>query len=45
MDWAETTARRDKKHLSIGIWCDLHWRFYGKFILLGYYKEDVTPVH
>ena len=24
MDWAETTARRDKKHLSLGIWCDLY---------------------
>ena len=21
MDWAKTTARRDKKHLSFGIWC------------------------
>ena len=21
MDWANTTARRDKKHLSFGIWC------------------------
>ena len=21
MDWAETTARRDEKHLSFGIWC------------------------
>ena len=24
MDWAKTTARRDKKHLSFGIWCDLY---------------------
>ena len=23
MDWAETTARRDEKHLSFGIWCVL----------------------
>ena len=23
MDWAKTTAKGDKKHLSIGIWCDL----------------------
>ena len=29
MDWAETTARRDKKHLSFGIWSELYWRFYG----------------
>ena len=21
MDWAKTTARRDKKHLSLGNWC------------------------
>ena len=21
MDWAETTARQDKKHFSLGIWC------------------------
>ena len=31
MDWAKTTARGDKKHLSFGIWCDLYWRFYCKF--------------
>ena len=29
MDWAETTARRDKRHLRLGIWCDLYKRFYG----------------
>ena len=23
MDWAKTTARRDEKHLSLGIWCVL----------------------
>ena len=34
MDWAKTTARRYKKHLSFGIWCDLYQRFYG--IWLGY---------
>ena len=28
MDWAKKTARRDKKHLSFGIWCDLYKRFY-----------------
>ena len=27
MDWAKTTARRDKKHLSFGILCDLYKRF------------------
>ena len=27
MDWAKTTARGDKKHLSFGIWCELYWRF------------------
>ena len=29
MDWARTIARRYKKHLSFGIWCDLYQRFYG----------------
>ena len=24
MYWAKTTARRDEKHLSFGIWCDLY---------------------
>ena len=24
MDWAKTTARGDKKHLSFWIWCDLY---------------------
>ena len=31
MDWAKTTARGYKKHLSFGIWCDLYKRFYGMF--------------
>ena len=26
-DWAKTTARRDKKHLSFRIWCNLYWKF------------------
>ena len=29
MDWAKTTARWDKKHLSFGIWCTLYQRFDG----------------
>ena len=29
MDWAKTTARGYKKHLSCGIWCDLYKRFDG----------------
>ena len=33
MDWAKTTARGYKKHLSLGIWCDLHQRFYGSTIV------------
>ena len=32
MDWAKTTAKGDKKHLSFGIWCDLYWRFYGSML-------------
>ena len=27
MDWAKTTARQDKNHLSFGIWCTLYQRF------------------
>ena len=29
LDWAKTIARRDEKHLSLGIWCVLYSRFYG----------------
>ena len=29
MDWTKATARRDEKHLSFGIWCNLYYRFYG----------------
>ena len=32
MDWAKTTARRYKKHLRFGIWCDLYQRFYGNCV-------------
>ena len=24
LDWAKTIAKRDEKHLSFGIWCDLY---------------------
>ena len=34
MDWAKTTARGDKKHLSFGFWCDLYQRFYGNVFFL-----------
>ena len=27
MDWTKTTARRNQKHLSFGIWCDLYKMF------------------
>ena len=30
MYWVETTPRWDENHLSFGIWCSLHYRFYGK---------------
>ena len=33
MDWAKKTARQDKKHLSVGIWCDLYQRFDSVFLL------------
>ena len=29
LDWAKPIARRDEKHLTLGIWCVLYWRFYG----------------
>ena len=29
MDWSKTTARRDQKHLSFGIWCALYYRVDG----------------
>ena len=29
MDWANTTAGRDKKHFSFGIWCGIYERFDG----------------
>ena len=29
MDWVKITARGDKKHLSLGVWCDLYKWFYG----------------
>ena len=34
MDWAKTTARRDKKHLKFGIWCILYKRFDSKSVYL-----------
>ena len=33
MDWADTTARWNKNHLSFGIWCVLYKRFYGNAVL------------
>ena len=32
-DWEKTTVRRNEKHLSYGIWCDLYKRFDGIFSL------------
>ena len=48
MDWAKTTARGDKKHLSFGISCDLYWRFYGSVApnirhAIAYINGD--PIH
>ena len=31
MHWAKTPARGYKKHLNFLIWCDLYWRFYGRY--------------
>ena len=31
MNWAKTTATRDKNHLRFGIWCILYQRHYGTF--------------
>ena len=38
MDWAKTTARRDDKQLSFGIWCALYQRFAGNNV-------EELPVH
>ena len=46
MDWAKTTARWSKKHLSFVIWCDLYQRFYGmndKLVLVLHEKEVQLP--
>ena len=36
MDWAKTTARGYKKHLSFGIWCNLYKIIYGSVSCKGY---------
>ena len=41
MDWTKTTARRDEKHLSLGIWCDLHKRFDGMY----YGRDGGHPIY
>ena len=45
LDWAKTTARGYKKHLSFGIWCDLCQRFYGISRSLCPRKWDITKTH
>ena len=47
MDWAKTTARRDEKHFSFGIWCDLYEKLdgnYGPLYDYHYEKSWVTFV-
>ena len=44
VDWAKTTPRGYKKHLSFGIWCDLYMRFYGKLISLENCQLGFTSV-
>ena len=39
MDWAQTTARWDKKHLSFGIWCVIYQRIYGMFAFSIIYQH------
>ena len=45
MDWAETTARRDEKYLSVRIWCVSYYRFNGIhrvplcFVSIGLYHQ------
>ena len=43
MDWAKAIARRDEKHLSFGIWCDLYYRFDIIFILYHLYIQLQFP--
>ena len=44
MDWANTTARGDEKHLSFDIWCDLYKRFYGIYVWKGPYLFSILFV-
>ena len=38
----KTTARRDKKYLSFGIWCVFYWRFYGTLQALVHAGHDLS---
>ena len=42
MNWAKTTARGYKKHLSFGIWCDLYKRFYGSWLDIWRQNQSAT---
>ena len=35
MGWAKTTTRRDDKHTTFGIWCDLYMKFDGIHVVLS----------
>ena len=41
----KTTASRDEKHLSLGIWCVLYWRLYGNFRWTNPHLYNQQPEH
>ena len=43
MDWAKTTARRDERPLSFGIWCGWYWMIYGN-VLQWYVQQHAWLV-
>ena len=45
IDWAKSTSKRDEKHLSLGIWCDVNWRFDGTLICYFVSKQLTQKVH
>ena len=41
MELAKTTARLDGKHLSLGTWCHLYYRFDGNFCDIPYVQYAI----
>ena len=45
MDWAETTARQDKKHFSFWIWCAIYLRFDGNLKIKFLTQIILSAIH